>query len=200
MDLTAISSAATGFKVAVDMAKGLQALNTSTEVRLKTSELLDAVLEARFKLLDASDTQSALLERIKDLEQQIAGFEDWNREKERYHLQAIDRGAFAYMHKNAMDQSEPPIWLCQTCFERSHKSPLQFRAQDRGSGASGGRGSHSRWGCNLCKAEVVVHYHRNPAKPWEPTPPDQPEPPPPAPRQPTVDRGESSWVTARRGR
>lgn len=166
VDVMALTAAANSFKIAVDLAKGIHALKTSTEVREKTSALLDAVVDGRFKLLEASDTQTTLLARIKELEQQVADFENWNRDKERYQLKAIDTGAFAYMHKPGMENSEPAIWLCQTCFEKRHKSPLQYRAQDRGSGASGGRGSHSRWGCNDCKGEVVVHYHRNPAKPW----------------------------------
>ena len=169
VDMSAISAAASSFKIAVDLAKGLNSLKTSTEVREKTSALLDAVVDGRFKLLEASETQTALLARINELEQTIAGFEDWNSEKERYQLTAIDRGAFAYTYQPDMDHGEPAIWLCQTCFEKRHKSPLQFRAQDAGSGGAGHRGTHSRWGCNLCKSEVVVNYQRNPAKPWEPS-------------------------------
>jgi hypothetical protein len=161
VDITAIASAANGFKVAIDLAKGIQALNTSTEVRQKTSELLDAVVDARFKLLEASDTQAALLEHVKELEQQITDFENWNREKERYQLKDIDRGAFAYVHKPGMENGEPPIWLCQTCFEKRHKSPLQFRNQQTTN--SGGRGLHSTWGCNSCRAEVSVYYAKSPA-------------------------------------
>jgi hypothetical protein len=102
VDLTAISSAATGFKAAMGIAKGIQSLTTSTEVRQKTSELLDAVLDGRTKLLEASETQAALLERIKQLEDQIAHFENWDCEKQRYQLKAFDTGAFAYTHK--------PVW------------------------------------------------------------------------------------------
>jgi hypothetical protein len=163
MDVAAIGGAVGGLKAALDIGKGIQALNTSTEIRQRTSELLDALLDARMKLVDAADTQSALLKRIDELEKQIAGFEDWDRNKQRYQLQAVSVGAFAYVHKPGMEDGEPPIWLCQTCFEKRHKSPFQFRAQDRGSGAAGGRGSHSRWGCNHCKAELVVPYTARPS-------------------------------------
>jgi hypothetical protein len=71
------------------------------------------------------------------------------------------------MHKPGMEQAEPSIWLCQTCFENRHKSPLQFRGQTHSE--RGGRGLHSKWGCNSCRAEVTVYYQRNPAKPWEPS-------------------------------
>lgn len=166
MDLSAISSAASGFKVAIDLAKGINALNTSTEVRQKTSELLDAVVNARFQLLEASDTQAALLERVKHLEQHIAGLEDWDREKERYQLKAIDTGAFAYMHKPGMENGEPAIWLCQTCFQKRQTSPLQYR--DQPNRPTGGRGMHCKWGCNSCKVEVMVYYAREPSVPWDP--------------------------------
>lgn len=164
MDVAAIGGAVSGLKAALDIGKGIQALNTSTEVRQKTSDLLDALLDARMKLIEAADTQSALLKRVEELEQKIAGFEDWNREKERYELKAVDSGAFAYVHKPGMRGNEAAVWFCQTCFENRHRSAYQFRAQDRGSGAGGGRGSHSRWGCNLCKAEIVVHYNIMPSQ------------------------------------
>lgn len=167
VDLTAIVAAGKGFKTAIDLAKGIQALTTSTEVRQKTSELLDSVVDARFKLMEAADTQAALLQRIDQLEKKIASFEDWNCERERYQLKAIDRGAFAYMHKPGMENGEPAIWLCQTCFEKRHRSPLQFRAQDVGT-RGGGRGTHSRWGCNACKGEVVVYYGRKPHVSYDP--------------------------------
>lgn len=86
MDLTAITSALGGLKVATEMAKAVQSLKTDTEVRQRTSELLDAVLSTRATLFEAQETQSALLNRIKELEQQILSFEDWDREKERYQL------------------------------------------------------------------------------------------------------------------
>lgn len=182
VDGSAIMAAANSFKIAVDIAKGIHALNTTTEVREKTSALLDAVVEGRFKLLEASDTQASLLARIKELEQQIASFEDWNREKERYQLKAIDTGAFAYMHKIGMEAGEPAVWLCQTCFQKRHVSPLQFR--DQPNEPTGGRGMHARWGCNACKAEVMVSYIRKPSVPWpeEPAPAEAvvaaPTPPP----------------------
>lgn len=156
MDISAIASAATSFKVAVDLAKGINSLKTSTEVREQTTALLDAVLEGRFKLLEASETQAALLARIKELEEKILGFENWDSEQQRYELKAIDTGAFAYVYKSGMENGEPPMWFCQTCFDKRHRSPLQFRAQM--TRPNGGRGEHSIWGCNTCKSEVVVYY------------------------------------------
>lgn len=167
LDGTALVSAAGGIKTAFDLAKGLQALNTSTEVRQKTSELLDAVVDARFKLMEAADTQAALLERIKDLEQKVAEFENWDREKERYELQSIDRGAFAYVHKAGMEGSEHPIWLCQTCFDQRHKSALQYRGQSKSVGHTGGHGMQAAWGCNRCQAMVNVYYQLSPENPRE---------------------------------
>lgn len=164
VDVAAIGGAVSGLKAALDIGKGIQALNTSTEVKTKTGELLDAVVDARYKLMEAADTQAALLGEIKQLKEQIADFERWDSEKERYQLKAIDTGAFAYMHKPGMEEGEPAIWLCQTCFEKRHKSPLQYRNTPMAE--RGGRGQHSKWGCNLCKAEVTVYYTRKPSEPW----------------------------------
>lgn len=163
VDATAIVSAANGFKTVIDIAKGLQSLSVSTEVREKTSALLDAVVDARFKLLEASDSQTALLNRIKELERKIASFEDWNSEKERYQLQAVDLGAYAYMHKPGMEGSEPAVWLCQKCFEDRHKSVLQ--CQGKVMQAGGLHGLKFAWNCGRCKSGIEVGVNVSPDAP-----------------------------------
>ena len=192
-----IMAAFQGLKTGLGMLQALNATAKAAAINEVKVQLTQHILEAQQALTAAGMAQADAAQRIAKLEQQIAGMEDWETEKQRYQLKAIDAGAFAYMHKAGMECGEPAMWLCQTCFEKRHKSPLQFRGQDRGSGASGGRGSHSRWGCNQCKAEVVAHYHRNPSKPW----PEatgaavEPNPAPPSPSEPPA---KSPWTTVQR--
>lgn len=150
-------------KATMDITKGFAALKTENAVNQAIFEINRNLLDVQRSLMDAERMHAADAHRIAQLEKQIAESEDWNSDKQRYELKAIDSGAFAYMHKPGMDGGEPPVWLCQTCFEKGHKSPLQFRAQDQGTGGVSHRGTHSRWGCNLCKAEVVVNYTRKPS-------------------------------------
>ena len=163
VDIAAISSAIGGLKTAYDMAKAVQSLKTDTEVRQATSEMLDGILTARHQLIEASETQAALLAQIKGLEQKVADFENWNGEKERYQLQAIDSGAFAYMVKPSVETTEPPHWLCTHCFEKRHKSILSFKSQE----IIPGRGRFATWSCNSCKGPLVVHVARLPSVPYE---------------------------------
>lgn len=164
--LEIIQGAYNGLKAAGDLAQGFIALKTEAEKNTAIIGIQRHVLDGQRALMEADALHSADLRRIGELEQHIAGMENWDRDKERYQLKAIDSGAFAYMHKPGMEAGEPAMWLCQTCFEKRHKSPLQFRGQISNVGA--GRGSYSKWGCNLCKSEITVYYARKPSIPWEP--------------------------------
>jgi hypothetical protein len=186
--LAEISAGLGSLKTMKDIVQGLNAAKNEAAINGLKIELQGLILDAQQGLFAAQEAQSSGAQRIAQLEQQIAAFEDWNTEKQRYQLQTIDRGAFAYMHKPGMNDGEPPMWLCQTCFDKRHKSALQYIAQDRGSGSAGGRGSHSRWGCNLCKAEVVVVYTRRPSEPYVETN-KPPEPPTPSVRTARIIRG-----------
>lgn len=163
--LAEISAGLSSLKAASDIIKGLNAANTQAAINEVKIGLQERVFEAREALAAAQDAQSAALQRIRDLEQEIVQLKDWEREKQRYQLNAIDRGAFAYMPKPGMENGEPPHWLCANCFHQRHKAFLQFKGQDRT--ASGMRGDHSTYGCDRCKATVKVFYTRSPSKPGD---------------------------------
>lgn len=162
-----ISAGLSSLKTALDIIKGLNAANTLAAINEVKISLQERVMEARDALSAAQDAQAASLQRIRELEQEIVELKDWEREKQRYQLQAIDTGAFAYMLKPGMENGESSHWLCPNCFGKRHKSLLQFKGQDTRQG--GGRGSHSTYGCDGCKSTVKVFYTRNPSTPWSPS-------------------------------
>lgn len=165
-----ISAGLSSLKAASDIIKGLNAANTLTAINEVKIGLQERVMEAREALTAAQEAQSTSLQRIRDLEQEIVQLKDWEAEKQRYQLNAIDRGAFAYMLKPGMENGEPPHWLCANCFGKRHKSFLQFKGQDARSPVTGGsRGDHSNYGCDTCKGAVKVYYTRNPLTPWSPS-------------------------------
>jgi hypothetical protein len=86
-------------KAAFDIAKGLKDIHDAT---LRNT----AVIELQEKILAAQQSQAALVERIGDLEKQVADFEAWNAEKERYELKIIGYAAFAHMLKPEARGSE----------------------------------------------------------------------------------------------
>ena len=78
------------FKSLLDSAKGLKDINDAA-VRN------GAIVELQEKILAAQTQQSALVERIRELEAEMARLEAWDREKERYQLTDHGGGTLAPM-------------------------------------------------------------------------------------------------------
>src|SRR6185437_11648582 len=108
------------FKSMLDMAKALKDINDAT---IRNG----AVIELQEKILAAREAQSAALERISELEKQVADFETWNADKQKYELKKVaSTGALAYMLKPEARGGEPPHWVCTHCYENRKRSILQF--------------------------------------------------------------------------
>ncbi len=111
------------FKSMMDTAKGLKDISDAAVRNTVAVELQE-------KILAAQEAQSTLVERVRDLETEVARFETWNAEKQRYQLTDFGGGTFAYSLKEEMAEGEPPHRLCANCFQKDHKSILQGRGQD----------------------------------------------------------------------
>jgi hypothetical protein len=162
VDLIAIKSAVDGLKAARDIAKTAIGLRDAAMLQSKVIEMNDAIMAAQSSALDAQSEQFALIERISELEKEVARFETWETEKQRYELKAVDRGSFAYVPKPGMQGSEPPHWLCANCYSNGHKSFLQFKGRIQTPG--GGRSDQDRYDCGFCKSELLVGYTKSPSK------------------------------------
>lgn len=156
--ISEITAALSGLKTALDIA---QTLNTRTAVDAVKIDLQQKIVDAMTALNEAAATHSAQAKRIDSLEAEIVQLKAWDGEKKRYELKDVYRGAFAFVLKPGMEQGQPPHWLCANCFERRHKSYLQFRGQDQG--PNGSRGETSSYGCDICKGTVKVSYRGTPA-------------------------------------
>lgn len=106
------------FKTLLDTAKGLKDINDAAIRNGAVVELLEKILTAR-------EQQAAALDRISDLEKELARFENWETEKQRYELADVGSGALAYRLKPSMANGEPPHSICAQCHERMVKSILQ---------------------------------------------------------------------------
>jgi hypothetical protein len=107
------------FKAMFDMAKGLKDIN---DAAIRNG----AVIELQEQILSAQGQQSALIERIQALETEVASFERWDSEKERYELSQLGQhGIFAYSLKETERATEPAHWICPDCYQRRVKSILQ---------------------------------------------------------------------------
>jgi hypothetical protein len=133
-----------GLKAAFDIAKGLKDISDAT---IRNT----AVIELQAKILAAQEEQSALLQRVRDLEGEIKAFQQWEKEKQRYQLIELPPGVFVFELKPEMMQGEAPHKICQTCYQHGKKSILQ---QDEPT-----NGTHHLI-CNECETRLSVGYFR----------------------------------------
>jgi hypothetical protein len=134
------------FKTAFDIAKGLKDINDATVRNGAIIELQEIILSAR-------EQQAAALERISQLEKQVADFETWEAEKQRYELKSLPPGGLVHSIKEAMRNGEPPHYICANCFEHRKKSPLQS------GGVNNGLESLT---CNECGAKIRTGHFVEP--------------------------------------
>jgi hypothetical protein len=106
------------FKTMLDLAKGLRDISDAAARNV-------AVIELQEKILIAQQTQSALVERVSSLEEQLAELEAWEADKQRYELKEIASGQFAYVLKPETAAGEPAHILCANCYGHNQKSILQ---------------------------------------------------------------------------
>lgn len=132
MDIGSIAAAVNSLKVAGDIAKGLLSLHTAAEVQSKAVELNQQIIEAQHQIFAANAAQTALFERIRDLEGQLARMKDWEAQKQRYVLAAPFAGCMVYALKKDMSNGEPAHYLCVACFQKGERSILQGMEQPGG--------------------------------------------------------------------
>jgi hypothetical protein len=134
------------FKTMLDMAKGLKDINDDA-VRNT------AVIELQEKILSAREQQTMLAERIRELEEQVAQFEKWETEKQRYELDSLPPGVHVYTLKEDMAAGEPLHHICQTCYQHAKKSVLNQSETNRGV---------YHLTCDECGADLKVGHWKSP--------------------------------------
>jgi hypothetical protein len=67
---------------------------------------------------------------FKNMLEQLARFEKWETEEQRYQLKDFGGNTFAYELKPEAAQGEPPHIICPNCYQKRQKSILQGRGKD----------------------------------------------------------------------
>ena len=88
-DMAAFASAFASLKAAGDIAKALVNLRDTTAFQTQLIELPGQILSAQSSALTAQTDQSVLLDRKRELEEEVARLKAWEVEKERYQLTNI---------------------------------------------------------------------------------------------------------------
>jgi hypothetical protein len=86
-----------------------------------------------------------MLERIRDLEEEVRRAKAWEETKQRYALQQPFPGTFVYVLKTQSQSLEPMHSICANCYELGKRSILQLKTQSI---------SYDLYECPNCKATV----------------------------------------------
>jgi len=150
VDMSAVSGLMTSLRAVVEITKAMKDLDSAIALQIKTFELTREIMSAQSYAMEAVAAQSALLDRVRQLEEEKAKLEAWESEKQRYELQDVDRGFFAHVLKPGMENGEPLHALCTTCYQRGLKSFLQSRGHII---------VHDHyWFCPACKTQVKSQW------------------------------------------
>ena len=117
-------------KTAVDIGKTLVSLvrqaeskgldvHYAAELNGKIADMQFALIDAQSDALASQEAQSKQSARIRELEQTIAEFEDWEIEKARYELvnASSNGGAFIYLLRKEISEDELLHYICPKCYE-----------------------------------------------------------------------------------
>lgn len=148
MDLGSIQAAIGGLQAAGNIAKSLVDLRDISMLQSKTVELQSAILAAQSSALTAQSEQFGLIDRIRNLEEEVRRMEAWETKRHRYELKEITAGTFAYALKEGVQPPEPFHRACANCYARSEIYILQERYHPIGRAKS--------VGCDNCGAEIYT--------------------------------------------
>jgi len=112
-------------KTATDTAKGLIEVRDAVKWGEISADLYAQIYAAYQGAIAAQQQQAAMLEENRSLGERIAQLENWETEKQRYVLQQLPTGTFAYALKPEYAHGEPPHYLCANCYQVGKKRILQ---------------------------------------------------------------------------
>jgi len=168
-DPLTVGSALGAAKTAFDLTKAFVDVRDAAKVQAVKFELLGLLLQAQ-------ETEAALVAEKRELEQRLRDMEHWEAERARYQLAEVGRGTYAYLLKAEAQGSDPQHMACANCFQQGRISPLQ-----RHPSSVDGRPAFD---CNACKARISAR----------PLTPDDPEPARPSKLAGRQSGGSNSWM------
>ena len=157
-DLSAIAAALSSLKAAKDIAESMLGLRDAAAFQGKLIEFQSKIIDANNAAFAAQEERSALLEKVRDLEKQVAEFKAWDAEKQRYKMEEVWPGATTYVLKSETQGTETIHWLCARCYQEGKKSILQLGTKEGSSVQLKG------WECPSCKTNIFVRYDIRPGQ------------------------------------
>ena len=151
IDMQSIAAAVGSLKTAADITKTMIELKGAADVNAKAIELQSIILSAQSSALAANSEQFTLLQRVRQLEEELAKPKQWETEKQRYELVSLegDGSVFAYRLKEDAAGTEPSHYICAHWNEERKKSLLQSTKYDSGRAVS--------LRCPRCEHDFYIH-------------------------------------------
>lgn len=124
VDIPSITAAIVGLKNAAEIARAMKDLHNQTDIQTRVIDLQSAILAAQSDALSAQSEQSLMIQKIRDLQEEVSRVKAWDETRQRYQLIAPWEGCYVYALKESSKGSEPPHWICPHCYEDGRKSIL----------------------------------------------------------------------------
>ena len=140
-----VSKTVSTLQSAYSLAKDIADLNDAHAVKVQIGELQTQILSAQESALRSQESEAALARQVHELEQRVAQMETWDVEKKRYKLTELPPGVFVYALQKNAEGGEPMHYLCETCFNKGHKSVLHNRGHFNGL---------DHFECHACDAKI----------------------------------------------
>jgi hypothetical protein len=157
VDVSAIAGTVSALKGAMDITKAMIGLHDAQAVQSKVIELNAQILEAQSNAFTANDERSALIERVRVLENEITALKAWDAEKGQYEFAEVSQGVFAYTPKPGCAKTFH--MLCANCYDHGEKSVLQATQELRMR-----RRVHK---CPRCRSEFEMEHVPRDTKPGQ---------------------------------
>jgi len=149
IDLSAIPGVLTSLKALNDLLNLGIGGHDARVVAEQKGKALAEVARALELAVKAYETQTEMLQRVGELEEEVNRLKTWHRERTRYQLKEVAPLVFAYALKEAKRRGEPMHWICAGCYQQGQKSILQ------GTNSAMSGWTHS---CPSCGAQIATGF------------------------------------------
>ncbi|HYD35906.1 MAG TPA: hypothetical protein VD999_07650 [Vitreimonas sp.] len=131
--------------------KSANGLSNYNEIVAAVSEVNAKLLAANSMALSLQSEKSSLSAEINKLKEEVVHLKNWDAEREKYTLQAVGPGIFAYVQKGFVGNFEEAHKLCANCFDQYIKSTLQSERVDHG--------RQHKLVCHRCKGRTDLAWY-----------------------------------------
>lgn len=120
-----LKAALESIRIISDLVTANKSISNRNELDNAVSVVNEKLILANEMIFSCHEKQKALTDRIADLEEILAEYDNFERQALRYILNEFESGMLAYALKPGMENGEPMHYLCNNCMENRKLSKLQ---------------------------------------------------------------------------